>query len=230
MAELFDDYRATYQDVVADSIRFSGLKHDFFMQAKADLIERRLCAEGWLGSGEKPRALDIGCGIGTMHPYVQTLFSSIDGCDISAESVERARRENPSVRYSAYDGHRLPYADDSFDFAMTVCVVHHVPPPQWPSFFSEMLRILRPGGQACIIEHNPLNPATRLAVLRCPFDEDAVLLRSATTRMLLANAGFSDASSEFFCLLPSAGRIARRIERTFSSLPAGAQYACFARA
>lgn len=230
MAELFDDYRATYQDVVADSIGFSGLKHDFFMQAKADLIERRLLAGGLLEPGKKLRALDVGCGIGTMHPYVGDLFASIDGCDISAESVERARRENPDVRYSAYSGDRLPYADHSFDFAMTVCVVHHVPPPQWPAFFAEMRRVLRPGGLACIIEHNPLNPATRLAVMRCPFDEDAVLLRSATTRLLLANAGFGDVSCEFFCLLPTAGPIARRIERTLSSLPAGAQYACFARA
>jgi SAM-dependent methyltransferase len=230
MPELFDNYRTTYQDVVASSISFSGLKHDFFMQAKADLIERRLHADGWLVSGRKPAAVDIGCGIGAMHPYVRDLFTSIDGCDISVESVERARRENPDGRYSAYSGDRLPYADHCFDFAMTVCVVHHVPPPQWPTFFTEIRRILRPGGLACIIEHNPLNPATRLAVMRCPFDEDAILLRSATTRLLLANAGFGSISHEFFCLLPSAGRIARRIERTLSGLPAGAQYACFARA
>lgn len=230
MAQLFDDYRTSYQDVVADSIGFSGLKHDFFMKAKADLIERRLRSEGFLAPGMKRHALDIGCGIGTMHPYIRDLFSSVDGCDVSAESIERARRDNPYVRYRAYSGKRLPYPDESFDFALTVCVVHHVPPAEWPCFFSEMRRILRPGALACVIEHNPLNPATRLAVLRCPFDEDAVLLRNSTTRRLLATAGFASISHEFFCLLPSAGRLARRFERTMSNVPAGAQYACFARA
>jgi ubiquinone/menaquinone biosynthesis C-methylase UbiE len=230
MAELFDEYCKTYKDVVADSIGFSGLKHDYFMQAKADMLERHLCAAGNLEPGRKLRSLDIGCGIGAMHPYVRHLFSSIDGCDISADSVEQARAEHPYATYTAYSGGRLPYDDKSFDFAMTVCVVHHVPPVDWPGFFAEMHRVLKPGGQACVIEHNPLNPATRLAVLRCPFDEDAVLLRSSTTRKLLRNAGFADARSEFFLLLPTAGALARRIEALMSGIPIGAQYACFARA
>ena len=45
MAELFDQYRTSYNRTVDDFISFSGLKHDFFMQAKveplADLIARR---------------------------------------------------------------------------------------------------------------------------------------------------------------------------------------------
>ena len=45
MAELFDQYRASYNRTVDDSISFSGLKHDFFLQAKveplADLIAER---------------------------------------------------------------------------------------------------------------------------------------------------------------------------------------------
>jgi SAM-dependent methyltransferase len=230
MAELFDHYRASYQDVVAGSISFSGLKHDFFMQAKADLIERRLRAAGSLDPAPALSCLDIGCGIGTLHPYIRPLFASVDGCDISSESIERARRENPSVRYAAYAPPRLPCEDHSFDFAVTVCVVHHVPPPEWPGFFAEMRRVLKPGGFACVIEHNPLNPATRLAVLRCPFDEDAVLLGSRTTRRLMREAGFRDASAEFFLMFPTANAVARRIERRLSRLPFGAQYACIGRA
>ncbi len=230
MAELFDAYGTTYQDVVSDSIRFSGLKHDFFMRAKADLIHRRLLAEGRLEPGDRLRALDVGCGIGALHPYLRDFFTTLDGCDVSGESIERARQDNVGNAYAAYDGSRLPYRDHTFGFALTVCVVHHVPPPQWPAFLSEMRRVLRPGGIACIIEHNPFNPATRLAVMRCPFDEDAVLLRSATLRRLLAVAGFQDIEQEFFCLLPSARPTARRIERLLSGIPAGAQYACFARA
>jgi SAM-dependent methyltransferase len=200
------------------------------MQAKAELIERRLRADGLLGPRPSLKCVDIGCGIGTMHPYVDPLFTSIDGCDISEESIERARRENPKVRYSTYKAPRLPYDDASFDFAVTACVVHHVPPREWPGFFAEMHRVLRPGGLACVIEHNPLNPATRLAVLRCPFDEDAVLLRSGTTRRLMRDAGFRDISREFFLFLPTANPVARRAERLLSWLPVGAQYACIAHA
>ncbi|TIP60771.1 MAG: class I SAM-dependent methyltransferase, partial [Mesorhizobium sp.] len=86
--------------------------------------------------------------------------------------------------------------------------VHHVPPAFWLDFFREMRRVVRPGGVACIIEHNPYNPLTRLAVLRCPFDQDAVLLNAAKARSLLQETGFSDIRSEHFLLLPSARPIA----------------------
>ena len=49
---------------------------------------------------------------------------------------------------------------------------------QLAGFVADMVRVTRPGGLVCVIEHNPLNPLTRLAVNRCPFDADAVLLRS----------------------------------------------------
>lgn len=229
MAELFDAYRTNYGDVVEDSVAFSGLKHDFFMQAKADLLARRLAPGNMIGDPSKARALDVGCGIGTLHSYVGGMFGELHGCDISAESVERARLEHPGSVFTAYSGTRLPYEDQSFDFAVTVCVVHHVPPQDWPAFFSEMHRVLRPGGVACVIEHNPLNPATRLAVFRCPFDEDAVLLRSGRTEKLYRAAGFNDPETEFFLLLPSEKPLARRIESALGTFPAGAQYATFAR-
>ena len=55
-----------------------------------------------------------------------------------------------------------------------------------------MRRVVRPGGLVCVIEHNPLNPLTRsLAVSRCEFDSDAVLLGASTTRKLMAAGGFA---------------------------------------
>jgi hypothetical protein len=87
---------------------------------------------------------------------------------------------------------------------------------------------VRPGGVACIIEHNPYNPLTRLAVFRCPFDRDAVLLSEAQTASLFQEAGFRNILSEHFLLLPSAKPFARKVERALASLPLGAQYACSA--
>lgn len=229
MPDLFDSFKTNYGDVVEDSIRFSGLKHDFFMQAKADLLARRFEQETWPENRPKPRALDIGCGIGTFHHYTQGLFASLDGCDISADSIARARREHPENTYKNYSGMRLPYDDNSFDFAFAVCVVHHVPPDNWAQFFSELFRVVSPGGLGCVIEHNPLNPATRLAVMRCPFDEDAVLLRKAKTMNLFAKAGFRDMSSEFFLVFPSANPLFRTVEKMMSAVPFGAQYASFGR-
>ncbi|TIW20915.1 MAG: methyltransferase domain-containing protein [Mesorhizobium sp.] len=229
MAALFDRYRSTYNRTVDDSISFSGLKHDFFLQAKVGPLVQLIAERGLAEGGAGVRALDVGCGVGALHPYVRPLFSTLDGCDISAESVARARDENPWATYKAYDGPALPYANDTFDLAFAVCVVHHVLPEQWSGFLSEMRRVVRPGGVVCLIEHNPFNPLTRLAVLRCPFDEDAVLISKRKAGRLLKAAGLTEIDGRHFLLLPFANPVARRVEGWFSHSPLGAQYVCSGR-
>jgi SAM-dependent methyltransferase len=229
MTELFDRYRNSYNRTVDDSISFSGLKHDFFMQAKVAPLARLIAERGLTGGDGKVRALDIGCGVGALHPYVRPLFPSLHGCDISTESIARAREENPWVSYTAYSAPTLPYADGSFDLAFAVCVAHHVPPENWPGFFLEMRRVVRPGGAIAVIEHNPHNPLTRLAVLRCPFDEDAVLISGRKARRLLEAAGLTEIAHHHFLMFPFANAVAQKVEGWFSSIPLGAQYMCSGR-
>jgi ubiquinone/menaquinone biosynthesis C-methylase UbiE len=223
MAELFDSYDKNYGKVVQASIDFSGLPHSFFMTAKADLLRDLIVAR--MDAANKPAALDIGCGVGEFHPFVRGIFSKLSGTDVSSASIEQARQNNPGIDYEAYDGKVLPYKDGTFDLATAICVMHHVPPDQWLGFLREMRRILRPGGLACIIEHNPFNPLTRLAVNRCEFDQDAVLLRASQTQRLMMDAGLRDIESRYFLMLPWAAPLIRRIESAFRWLPLGAQYA-----
>jgi len=96
MAELFDAYRSTYNDAVQDSIRFSGLKHDFFLKAKVDLLAR-LVNERGLEENKPIRALDVGCGVGALHPFLKQLLPRLSGCDVSSESIMRAREDNSWV-------------------------------------------------------------------------------------------------------------------------------------
>lgn len=230
MSELFDSYRSSYSEAVEGSIRFSGLRHDFFLRAKAELLRRLVLEQDLRRGGAGVRALDVGCGVGSLHPHLADVFDRLDGCDVSKESLARASAENPHVAYSVCNTSRLPYADGMFDLAFASCVVHHVPPQSWLDFFREMRRVVRRGGLGCIIEHNPYNPLTRMAVLRCPFDKDAVLLRAGKAASLLEQAGFRDVHCEHFLLLPSAKPLARKLESALAWLPLGAQYACVARA
>jgi hypothetical protein len=75
-----------------------------------------------------------------------------------------------------------------------------------------------------VIEHNPFNPLTRLAVNRCEFDRDAVLLRASKTESLMKQAGLSRAESDYFLFFPFKAEIAVRTERAIRKLPLGAQY------
>jgi SAM-dependent methyltransferase len=224
MTELFDSYRSNYRDVVQSSIDFSGLPHSFFMRAKADLL-RELIARR-LGP-EKPGMLDVGCGVGSFHPLLRGMVDRLSGIDVSSDCIAQARINNRDVDYPDFDGQRFPFENASFDLATTICVMHHVAPADWTHFMSEMRRVVRPGGLICVIEHNPLNPLTRLAVSRCEFDRDAALLGAGTTRKLMAEGGLRQINSRYFLLLPWETKPARRIESALSSVPLGAQYAAF---
>ena len=222
MDALFDKYDKSFGAVVQSSINFSGLPHSFFTAAKADALRELIATR--LHGMRNPHMLDVGCGIGELHPLVRSMFGRICGVDVSTTSVAQARIRNPEVQYRAYVGETLPYESASFDLSIAICVLHHVPPPKWVDFLREMRRVVRPGGVVCLIEHNPLNPLTRFAVARCEFDRDAVLLDAPRTRALMADAGLHDARSHYFLLLPSAATLARRVEHSLRGIPLGAQY------
>ncbi len=225
MTKIFDAYSWSYGDAVQSSVSFSGLPHSFFLSAKVDVL--RYVMRARLGEGVTGRALDAGCGVGAMHPYLAGLFDELHGVDVSADSIAQARINQPGVTYAAYDGARLPYPDGFFDVVLTVCVVHHVPPGDWAAYVAELRRVARPGGLVCIIEHNPFNPLTRLAVLRCPFDADAVLLRAGRAKTLLRGAGLDDVRASHFLVFPFDAHPLRVIERWLAPLPIGAQYMAF---
>jgi SAM-dependent methyltransferase len=224
MTELFDGYRSNYRDVVQSSIDFSGLPHSFFMRAKADLLRQLIAIR--LGS-EMPAMLDVGCGVGSFHPLLRGMVGRLSGIDVSSASIAQARADNRDVDYRAFDGRSFPFDDAGFDLVTAICVLHHVAPAEWAHFLNEMRRVVRPGGLICVIEHNPLNPLTRLAVSRCEFDRDAVLLGASKTRKLMATAGLREIGARYFLLLPWEAKLARRVELDLSSVPLGAQYAAF---
>lgn len=221
MTSAFDDYRLGYDAVVQDSIAFSGLKHDFFLKAKLGLLPEIFAAR--LGPG-RPAILDVGCGVGLLHRGLLAIAGGLAGTDVSRESLARAAAENPGVVYRPQDGNRLPFAAAAFDVTLAVCVFHHVPAGERETLIAEMRRATRPGGLVVVIEHNPWNPLTRLAVARCPFDHDAALLEAAEARRLLSAGGLRQVESRHFLVFPSARPWVRRLERLLGPVPLGAQY------
>ena len=223
-----DSYPSRYRDDVNRSIGFAGIDVDLFTRGKVDdlvaMLDRVLphAAAGAC-------SLDIGCGIGIMHPLLAPKVAHLAAADVSAEAIETARRANPTVDYRSYDPPLLPYADNGFDCSSTVCVMHHVPPGQWSVFVAEAWRVTRPGGVFAVYEHNPLNPLTRVAVWRCPFDHDAVLLPARRTIELLRRQGFEIIECRYLFFVPLDARWARRLDRLLSWLPLGAQYVVCAR-
>ena len=226
MTAVFDPYSESYREVVQRSIAFAGIGHDVFLRAKAWLLADVFARHF---GGVRPHLLDVGCGIGLMHDVLKPITAGLAGCDPSRDCVASAALRHPDVAYREQRDGALPWPDRSFDATLAVCVFHHVPPPERARLVAEMTRVTRPGGLAIAIEHNPLNPLTRLAVARCPFDEGVDLLPAGEARTLLREGGLRDVESRFFLLLPAAGRRVGALERPFRRLPLGAQYAAIGR-
>jgi ubiquinone/menaquinone biosynthesis C-methylase UbiE len=225
----FDEYRHRYEDDINNAIAFGGKPHDFYTKVKADLLVELLKTKV---TGPQPlNILDIGCGNGSIHSFLgaSAFPIKITGVEVATQFVDMARQANPTVDYDVYDGHKLPYRSGQFDAAFTICVMHHVPPDQWPAFLLEMRRVVRPGGVVLVFEHNPINPLTSHIVKTCPLDKNAVLLSSGKLGSLMQSAGLEGVSREFILFTPFETSLFRRFDRLMRWLPLGAQYVSFGR-
>ncbi len=223
----FDDYSASYGELIGDPIRDRfAVSADFFHKRKRDLV--RDYFRNRRDDTRQLRYLDVGCGKGDLLSLLSRDFAHAAGCDPSTGMLQGAAGMEVRVQD---DPGRIPFEDAQFDFVTAVCVYHHVPPPQRAGLTAEIRRVVRPGGTFAIIEHNPFNPVTSFIVSRSPVDVDAVLLRASETRSLMRGAGFAIDRATYFGYFPEKlYRVAGAMEKLFTRLPIGGQYAVFARA
>ncbi len=218
----FDDYVETYRTEIDDSIGFIGQDVDFFIEIKAELL-LKLAGKNF-GTLNDIKVLDIGSGVGLVDRFLKSEIKQLHGVDVEEGVVEKAKINNPEVDYRLYDGAKLPFGDNTFDLCFAINVMHHVPPGMWDNFAREMYRVLKPGGIAAVFEHNPWNPLTRLAVARCEFDRDAVLLNHGKIKSLFKNAGLKVFDDSYIVFFPFKAKLFRSIEAFIGWLPIGAQH------
>lgn len=222
VAKDFDDHADAYEDKINAAVAFGGQEHAFYIDIKRDHILR--LARQHFGRVDDLDVLDLGCGIGAYHAGLEGKFRELHGIDVSARSVEAAAARHPFVQYTSFDGERLPYGDGQFSVVFTVCVMHHVPPPLWPTFVAEMYRVIKPGGLALVFEHNPYNPATQYIVKTCDIDKDAVLLRPGKLRQMFTRGGFNQVQTRTIISVLPIGRVLTSLDSLLGHLPFGAQY------
>ena len=106
-----------------------------------------------LGVVAPARVLDVGTGTGQAAGILVERFPDalVDAVDASPQMVELARAKPglAGVRFAVADGGRLPFADASFDLAVSL-LVH--------PFEHELHRVLAPGGWALFCY--PMGPGT----------------------------------------------------------------------
>jgi len=96
--------------------------------------------------------LDLGCGNGAFLNKLAPMIKSGTGCDISREMLAKARlrcQNNTNLKFEPIDGPKLPFADNSFDTVMSVLSFRYL---DWDPILSEILRVLRPGGEILVVD------------------------------------------------------------------------------
>lgn len=91
--------------------------------------------------GKKGVLLDFGCGGGWSF-FRQ--FDNVIGLDISHASLQNAQTVYTAATLGAVT--RMPFADNSFDFVVSLDVLGHIAPDYKNQLLAEIFRILKPGG------------------------------------------------------------------------------------
>jgi SAM-dependent methyltransferase len=100
------------------------------------------------GIADGERVLDVGCGTGSLTFALSQAanLARIAAVDYSENFVEAARQKNndPRITIELADACALPFADASFDRALSLLVLQFI--PEADRAVTEMCRVVRPGG------------------------------------------------------------------------------------
>lgn len=129
------------------------------------------------------RIIELGCGAARLarallarHPD-----STVTALEVDARQHARNLADpQPGLNFVAAGAQAIPAADASFDLALMLKSLHHVPGPLMATALAEAARVLRPGGHLYVSEPVYAGPFNELVRL---FNDEGVV-RAAAQRAL----------------------------------------------
>jgi SAM-dependent methyltransferase len=153
---LYDHVAHEYDDVFHPHIS------EHYLEKRTRLVKELLPQGGTV--------LDVGCGTGRLGAAIAGEGYDVFGADLSPNMLRQARERGLCGSYVATTT-VLPFADDSFDLALTVATLHHLETPRRVAdTVEEMARVVTPGGFVVVWDHNPANPYWPILMKRVPQD------------------------------------------------------------
>jgi demethylmenaquinone methyltransferase/2-methoxy-6-polyprenyl-1,4-benzoquinol methylase len=96
------------------------------------------------------RVLDLAAGTGTSSQPFADAGAEVVPCDFSLGMLRVGKGNRPHLPFTAGDGTRLPFADDTFDAVTISFGLRNIVDPA--AGLREMLRVTRPGGRLVVCE------------------------------------------------------------------------------
>ena len=99
---------------------------------------------------EETIALDLGCGTGRWSVYLADKVKRIDAIDPSTAIFSAAHlcKHYDNINLAQASASNIPFKDNTFDFAMSLGVLHHIPDTQ--KAMNNMVSKIKPGGFALL--------------------------------------------------------------------------------
>jgi ubiquinone/menaquinone biosynthesis C-methylase UbiE len=94
------------------------------------------------------RALDVGCGEGTLARQLRRSIPEVTGIDADERCIELARRHGSGVKYVHGDFMVHDFEPGAYDLVTSVAMLHHL---DAAAALSAMARLVRPGGALAVI-------------------------------------------------------------------------------
>ena len=218
MQELFD-IPEEYEAMLNKGIGLTGNDRHFFIRGRFDFMGR------FLKNRPPETILDFGCGTGDASAE---LAARHPGAQVFAwDPAERALAfANDKHRYAG-----LSFISEEtmlqmqFDLIFLNCVLHHIRPEHRQETVDKLAGLLSPGGSLWIFENNPLNPGTRWAMYRNPFDDGVVKVWPRQLGKMMKKAGLAIRGRGFLFYFPQWLAWFRPLEQFLHALPLGGQYA-----
>ena len=123
--------------------------------------------------------IELGCGTARLARSLLERYpdSSVSGLEVDErQHAKNLASPQPGLRFVAGGAQAIPFPDASFDLALMLKSLHHVPVPWLARALGEVARVLRPRGHLYVSEPvsaGPLNEVTRL------FNDEGVVRAAA---------------------------------------------------
>lgn len=192
-----DDHATRVREMFARiSGRYDLLNH--LLSGNTDKRWRKLVAKRLQPALNSPdaRALDVACGTGDLSlalvAATRARVTGVDFCRPMLEHAARKARDGEAARCVFIEGDalRLPFRDETFDAVSIAFGLRNLASVE--RGLGELLRVLKPGGRACILEFSkPVVPGF------------SALFQFYFTRVLPRIGGMISGSSSAYEYLPA---------------------------
>jgi 2-polyprenyl-3-methyl-5-hydroxy-6-metoxy-1,4-benzoquinol methylase len=126
-----------------------------WMNRFSSFTQRRAFAKGIrvLGDLRDRRVLDVGCGRGRWSRLLRDNGAHVVGIDVSEDAIRLNQANIPGARFIKQDVLDMDFAAGSFDVAVSVTVLQHVPYDKQSLAMGRLRHVVRSGGHLLLLEN-----------------------------------------------------------------------------